>query len=241
MHIPDGLLSPTTYLSASAVAAGAWSWAGRGLWARLEAEAVPRLGVLTALAYGLGLVMLPLPGATSGHLIGVPLLALVFGVRQAFLAYSLVLLLQSLLFGVGGITALPVNSLAIGLLGAITARAVFGALRRMSETLAVLLASWSAVVVAAAALGAILGLQPVIAHNAEGEPLFFPFGWSVVLPAIVLPHLLIGVGEAAVTWAVWCFAKKRGWGLAAHERDSTKKIAPAARAEAEGRPDQIEQ
>jgi len=233
MHIPDGFLSPATYLSAGAVAVGAWSWAGRGLWARLEAEAVPRLGVLTALAYGLGLVMLPLPGATSGHLIGVPLLALVFGVRQAFLAYSLVLLLQSLLFGVGGITALPVNSLAIGLIGAVTVRGIFGALRSVNETLAVLLAAWCGVVVAAVGLGAILGLQPLIAQDAEGKPLFFPFRWPVVLPAIVLPHLLIGIGEAAVTWAVWRFAKKRGWGLAASECDLAEGTVPAVREEAE--------
>jgi len=239
MHIPDGFLSPATYLSVGAVAVGSWSWAGRGLWARLEAEAVPRLGVLTALAYGLGLVMLPLPGATSGHLVGVPLLALVFGVRQAFLAYSLVLLLQSLLFGVGGITALPVNALAIGLLGAFTARGVFGALRRINETLAVLLAAWSSVVISATGLGVILGLQPLIAQDAEGKPLFFPFRWSVVLPAIVLPHLLIGIGEAAVTWAVWCFAKKRGWGLAAHTRSSAKKTGPATKPEAGGEPKPI--
>jgi len=231
MHIPDGFLSPETYLSAGAVAVGAWVWAGRGLWAKLEAETVPRLAVLTALAYGLGLVMLPLPGATSGHLIGVPLLALVFGLRQAFLAYSLVLLLQSLLLGVGGITALPVNALAIGLLGAVTARGIFGALRRVSEAVAVMLAAWCAVVVSAAALGAILGLQPTIAHDAQGQPLFFPFGWAVVLPAIVLPHLLIGVAEAAVTWAVWRFAKKRGWGLAAHKCDSTKETAPTTKVE----------
>jgi len=222
MHIPDGFLSPATYLSTGAVALGAWSWAGRGLWSRLETEAVPRLGVLTALAYGLGLVMLPLPGATSGHLIGVPLLALVFGVRQAFLAYSLVLLLQCLLFGVGGITALPVNALAIGLIGAIAARGVFCLLRRVNETLAVMVAAWSSVVVAAIALGVILGLQPLIAHDAEGKPLFFPFGWSIVLPAIVLPHLLIGIGEAVVTWCVWCFAKKRGWGLATGKNNSPK-------------------
>jgi len=227
MHIPDGFLSPATYLSAGAVAVGAWAWAGRGLGSRLEAEAVPRLAVLTALAYGLGLVMLPLPGATSGHLIGVPLLALVFGVRQAFLAYSLVLLLQSLLFGAGGITALPVNALAIGLLGAITTRGIFSALRRVSEAVAVMLAAWSAVVISAAALGAILGLQPLIAHDAQGRPLFFPFGWAVVLPAIVLPHVLIGAAEAALTWMVWCFAKKRGWGLAAAKR-STKKTTPTA-------------
>jgi len=36
MHIPDGFLSPQTYLPAYAVAAGAWGWAARGLRERLD-------------------------------------------------------------------------------------------------------------------------------------------------------------------------------------------------------------
>src|SRR6218665_971829 len=107
MHIPDGFLSPQTYLPAYALAAGAWWWAARGVATRLDEHTVPQLAALTALSYGLGLVMLPIPGGTSGHLVGVAMLALLFGTRLAFLAYSLVLLLQSLLFGAGGITALP--------------------------------------------------------------------------------------------------------------------------------------
>ena len=121
MHIPDGFLSPQTYLPAYALAAGAWTWAARGLRQRLDETTVPRLAMLTALAYGLGLVMVPLPGGTSGHALGVALLAMAFGVRAAFIAYSLVLLLQALLFGAGGITALPVNALAMGLVGATAA------------------------------------------------------------------------------------------------------------------------
>ena len=65
MHIPDGFLSPQTFLPAYAVAAAAWGWAVRGLRRRLDEATVPRLAALTALAYGLGLVMLPLPGGTS--------------------------------------------------------------------------------------------------------------------------------------------------------------------------------
>jgi len=79
MHIPDGFLSPQTYLPAYAVAAGAWAWAARGLRERLDETTVPRLAMLTALAYGLGLVMVPVPGGTSGHALGVALLALIFG------------------------------------------------------------------------------------------------------------------------------------------------------------------
>jgi len=220
MHIPDGFLSPATYLTSTVVAAVAWGVAGRGLWRHLEAETVPRLAVLAALAYALGLVMLPLPGASSGHLIGVPMLALVFGIRQAFLAYSVVLLLQSLLFGAGGITALPVNALALGLLGASTACGVFALLRRLHETLAVAVAAWCATLLPALALGVVLGLQPLLAQDADGRPLFFPFPWPVVLPAIVLPHLLIGIGEAVVTVMVWRFARRRGWGKAVQQQDN---------------------
>jgi cobalamin biosynthesis protein CbiM len=121
MHIPDGFLSPQTYLPAWGLAAAAWWLAVRGLRHRFDEETIPRLAVLTALAYGLGLVMLPLPGGTSGHALGVAPMALIFGIVPAFLAYSLVLLLQALLFGAGGITALGVNALSMGLAGATAA------------------------------------------------------------------------------------------------------------------------
>jgi cobalt/nickel transport system permease protein len=214
MHIPDGFLSPQTYLPAAALAVGAWAWAinsGGGLRAQLDETLLPRLAMLTALAYGLGLVMLPLPGGTSGHALGVALLALLFGLRLAFLAYSGVLLLQALLFGAGGLTALPVNALAMGLAGAATALGVFRLLRRFNETTAVALAAWCSVVVPGALVALVLGLQPLIAHRPDGTPLFFPFGPEITLPAVLIPHFFIGIGEAALTLLVWRYARMRKW------------------------------
>ncbi len=211
MHIPDGFLSPQTYLPAYAVAAGAWAWAARGLKRQLDETTVPRLAMLTALAYGLGLVMVPLPGGTSGHALGVALLALMFGVRAAFIAYSMVLLLQALLFGAGGITALPVNALAMGLIGAAVAVAAKRLLTRAGDTIAVGVAAWLSVLVPAALVALVLGVQPLIARRADGSPLFFPFGPEITLPALLLPHLLIGIGEAVLTVLVWRFAKSRKW------------------------------
>lgn len=212
MHIPDGFLSPQTYLPAYALAAGAWAWAARGLRQRLDEQLVPRLAAMTALAYGLGLVMVPVPGGTSGHALGVAMLALLFGPRLAFLAYSLVLALQSLLFGAGGITALPVNALAMGLVGAFVAVGAQRALRRANETAAVAVAAWASVFVSAILVALVLGLQPSIAQREDGTPLFFPFGFAIVLPAVLVPHALIGVGEALLTVAVWRFARQRNWG-----------------------------
>jgi cobalt/nickel transport system permease protein len=211
MHIPDGFLSPQTYLPAAALAVGAWAWAGRHLRSRLDETQIPRLALLTALAYGLGLVMLPLPGGTSGHALGVALLALLFGLRLAFLAYSGVLLLQALLFGAGGLTALPVNALAMGLAGSATAILTFKLLRPLNENIAVLAAAWVSVMVSGVLVALALGIQPLIARQPDGTPLFFPFGLAITLPAVLLPHALIGIGEAALTLLVWRYAKTRGW------------------------------
>lgn len=89
-----------------------------------------------------------------------------------------VLLLQSLLFGVGGITAL-----VLGGEGAVVAALVAG----------------------------VLGIQPLLAQRADGMPLFFPFGLEVTLPALLLPHALIGIAEAGLTLMVWRYAKARKW------------------------------
>lgn len=211
MHIPDGFLSPQTYLPAYAVAAGAWAWAARRLRENLDETTVPRLAMLTALAYGLGLVMVPVPGGTSGHMLGVALLALIFGVRLAFLSYSLVLLLQALLFGAGGVTALPINALAMGLAGSAAAVAAKSLLARINETVAVAIAAWLSVVLPGVIVAMALGMQPLIAHQPDGTPLFFPFGLDITLPAVLIPHLAIGVGEAVLTVLIWRYAKTRRW------------------------------
>jgi cobalt/nickel transport system permease protein len=211
MHIPDGFLSPQTYLPAYAAAGLAWAWAARGLRRTLDEDTVPRLAAMTALAYGLGLVMVPIPGGTSGHALGVAMLALLFGVRLGFLAYSLVLALQSLLFGAGGITALAVNALAMGLCGSLVAVTAYRGLRRLNETAAVAVAAWASVVLPGFLVALALGVQPAIAQREDGTPLFFPFGLAVTLPAVLVPHVFIGAGEAVLTVLVWRFAQARKW------------------------------
>ena len=57
----------------------------------------------------------------------------------------------------------------------------------------------------------VLGIQPLIAHQPDGTPLFFPFGIEITLPAVLLPHLVIGIGEAALTVPIWRYARSRKW------------------------------
>jgi cobalt/nickel transport system permease protein len=211
LHIPDGFIAPLTYLPAYVIAAGAWTWAGRDLRRRLDEQTIPRLAVVTALAYTLGLVMVPLPGGTSGHVVGVAMLALLFGVRTAFLAYSLVLLLQALMFGAGGITALPINALAIGLVGGTCALVGFKLLRGWSVAAGVVFGTLLSVLIPALIIALVLGAQPLLAQREDGTPLFFPFGWKLTVPALLLPHFLTAAGEALLTLMVWRYAETRGW------------------------------
>lgn len=216
MHIPDGFISPKFYLPSYAMAAGLWAVAvrrvSRGARA-LRAETVPSLAVLTALAFVLMMIAFPIPGGTTAHASGVALIAVVFGVWTAFLCATLVLGLQCLLFGVGGVTSLAVNALALGLVGGAAAAGTFRALRRVDERVALFAAGWLSVVLPSIVVAIVLGVQPAIAHRADGSPLFFPFGLTVTLPAVVLPHLLVGVGEGILTVLAYRLLRRIG-GLA---------------------------
>ena len=124
---------------------------------------------------------------------------------------SLVLLLQALLFGAGGVTALALNALAMGLVGSAAARYAYGLLRPVHEGFALVAAGWLSVNVSALLMALALGVQPLIAHAEDGQPLFFPFGLSITLPAVMIPHALIGIGEGALTLFMWRLLARRGW------------------------------
>ena len=194
MHIPDGFLSPQITLPAYAVSAPLWAWAARRHFGRAAAESLPVVGSLTALAFVIQTIMIPVPGGTSTHLVGVTLLALLYHPLVAFVCESLVLLVQALFFGAGGITVLGVNALAMGLLGPLAGWLVWKALRRMNEKVAVFAAAYVSMQVATLAVTGALGLQHALSER------YFPMPLAVVLPAMMLPSLTAaGLAEGAYT------------------------------------------
>ncbi|MBA4377081.1 MAG: cobalamin biosynthesis protein CbiM [Gemmatimonas sp.] len=198
MHVPDGFLGPQTYLPAYGVAAAAWTFGLRRLRARLDAATLPRLAVVTATAFVLMMITVPLPGGTTVHVAGIGMLAVLFGVWNAFLSLSLVFLLQALMFGDGGVTALPVNALAMGLVGSLAAVGAHRLLRPVNRDAALFAAGWAGTVASATLMAGVLGLQPLLSRAPDGSPLFFPFGWKTTLPAVVLPHLAVGVADGVL-------------------------------------------
>ncbi|WP_345971798.1 energy-coupling factor ABC transporter permease [Sulfurimonas diazotrophicus] len=206
MHIPDGFLSPATYLPATAVAAGLIILALKRT--ELDADRIAGIAAISAFSFVAMLFAIPMPGGTSVHLGGVGLMAVLFGPWTAFGALSLVLLVQALLFGEGGVTAYGVHVIAIAFAGTLSAYGIYHFLKRVSESIALFAAGWMGLVVPAVIVAAVLGIQPLIAHDAWGKPLFFPFGLEVTLPSIVIPHLIAGVAEGAVTVMMVRFVKR---------------------------------
>lgn len=120
MHVGDGQLSGPVVAAGVAGAVAGLTVAVR----RLDDERIPKIAVLSSLFFAVSLwhVPLPMPGA-SIHLVATGLLGLLLG-RDTFIAVPMVLGLQAVLFGHGGITTLGVNTLAMAVPGPLLARAI---------------------------------------------------------------------------------------------------------------------
>jgi cobalt/nickel transport system permease protein len=210
MHVPDGFVSPQITLPAFGVAAPLWAWAARRHFGRAATESLPVIGALTALAFVIQTIMIPVPGGTSTHLVGVTLLALLYHPLVAFVCESLVLVVQALFFGAGGVTVLGVNALAMGLLGPLAGWLVYHLVRRASERVAVFAAAYVAMQVATIAVAGVLALQHVL------DPRYLPVPPGVMLTAMLFPGLTVaGVAEGLYTvFALSLLRKARLRGVA---------------------------
>ncbi len=203
MHVPDGFLSPVITLPAWGAAAPLWYWSARRSFGASVTERLPVIGALTALAFVVQTLMIPVPGGTSTHVTGAAVIAILFGPATAFTCESLVLLLQAVLLGAGGLTVLGVNALAMGLLGPAVAWLVDRALRRFSGRAAAFAGAYLGLQAATLALAMLLGLQ----HHLS--PAYMPVPLPVTLAAMMIPSLAVtGVVEGLYTVATLALLRK---------------------------------
>jgi cobalt/nickel transport system permease protein len=194
MHIPDGILSLP--VSAGMFAAGA---AGVGVSARkartaFDQRTVPLSGVAGAFVFAAQMINIPVPGGTSGHLLGGALLALVMGVSPAILVMSAVVLMQCLLFQDGGLVALGANLANMAVAGPLTGYAGFKAVKtllpgRTGTVIGASVGGWLSLEVGAVLAGLQIGLSGTL-----------PTPTAVIAMGSV--HAIIGLLEAAVTGVV---------------------------------------
>ncbi len=122
MHIPDGFLSPTVWLTLDAVAIPAAGWVARrasrsGNLEHTDTSRIPLLGIMGAFVFAAQTINFPIGLGTSGHLLGGTLLAAILGPAPAALVLTAVVILQALLFQDGGVLALGANVFNMALAG----------------------------------------------------------------------------------------------------------------------------
>lgn len=194
MHVPDGFLNLPTSAAAGVVAMAGIGLALRGARRELDERTAPLAGLVATFVFAAQLLNFPVAAGTSGHLLGGVLAAVLVGPWTATLCLTVVLLVQAFVFADGGITALGVNVTLMGLVGVWAGWAVFVLARRV-------LPRRLAMVPVATAVGAFASVPAAAAAFAG----LFAVGGAAPIPlgslmtAMVGVHLLIGVGEAAMT------------------------------------------
>jgi cobalt/nickel transport system permease protein len=197
MHIPDGVISGATSAGAGIAAAGGLGVALRQTGRYMSERQVPLAGLVAAFVFAAQMVNFPVISGMSGHLLGGVLAAVLVGPWAGFVVVSLVLIVQSLFFADGGLTALGLNIVNLGFVGTILGYAIYRLFlkalpgRSSSVRLAAGIAAF--VSVPLAALGFVL-------EFAVGGTVDVPLG--EVLVAMVATHVLIGIGEGVITGLV---------------------------------------
>lgn len=194
MHVPDGFIDAPTSAVTAVVAAGALAVGLRGARRELEERTAPLAGLVAAFIFAVQMLNFPVAAGTSGHLLGGALAAILVGPYTGVLCVSVVLLMQGILFADGGLTALGLNITDMAIVTTVVAYAVFRGLlkvlprSRRSVTGAAFVAALLSVPAAAAAftlLYSVGGTTDVAIGKVAG--------------AMIGVHVLIGVGEAAIT------------------------------------------
>ncbi len=201
MHIPDGYISPKVFVPFYLLFVPLLVKGMKKLRNRLDENVLPLLSSLTALSFIIMMFNVPVPGGTSGHALGAALIAILFGPWAGFLSVSLVLLLQALLFGDGGITTYAINALAMGYVASFSGYYTYKLLKnRVSDKVNYFVSGWVSIVLASLVVAVVLGVEPWFARDAQGNPVYFPYGLKVTIPAVVGSTMLFfGMVEGAFT------------------------------------------
>ncbi|MEU8957600.1 energy-coupling factor ABC transporter permease [Streptomyces sp. NPDC048518] len=194
MHVPDGFINVPVSAAAGVVAAGAVAVSLKGARRELDERTAPLAGLVAAFIFAVQMLNFPVAAGTSGHLLGGALAAILVGPFTGVLCVSVVLLMQGVLFADGGLTALGVNISDMAIVTTVVAYLVFRGLvkvlprKRRSITVASFVAALLSVPAAAVAFTVIYALGGTT-----------DVSLGKVATAMVGVHVLIGIGEAAIT------------------------------------------
>lgn len=202
-HIPDGILSTPVLIGGGVIAAGGVALALR----RLDDRLIPRAAILGAVVFAGSLFAVPV-GPSSVHVLLSGLMGLMLGVGT-FATVLVMLLLQALLFGFGGLTTLGVNTMNIALPGVVFALLLGPAIRRATGGWARSLLAGAVGALSVLGTGGLVALSLALSSS----------DYTPVASVLIATYLPLAVAEAFVTAGIVAF-------LARVQPDALRPFAP---------------
>ena len=195
----DGIVNAPTSVLFGVVAATGLAICARRARHELDERTVPLAGLVAAFIFAVQMVNFPILPGVSGHLLGGALAAILVGPYTGALCIGIVLVVQSLLFADGGVSALGSNITNIALIsvaaGYATAIALAVALRRSGSRMTT--RTLGIVGFVAALVGTVCAAMGFVAEYAIGGALQSSLG--SVAAYMFGTHVLIGIGEGVIT------------------------------------------
>jgi len=198
MHMSDGIVNaPTSLLFAvvAIAALGVCAWKARD---ELDERTVPLAGLVAAFVFAVQMVNFPILPGVSGHLLGGALAAILVGPYTGALCVAIVLVVQSLLFADGGVTALGTNITnmsVIGVAAGYTAAVLLYRLARRNGGVPV--PALGVIAFVSAVIGTVCAAMGFVLEYAIGGAATASLG--TVAAYMFGTHVLIGIGEGVIT------------------------------------------
>ena len=194
MHVPDGFMNVTMSAATGVISFGT-------LWAYIRSakdliadKFIALTGMMSALIFVLQMINFPIAAGTSGHLLGGALAVIVLGPRLGLICLSVVVIIQSLLFADGGLSALGVNVLNMAI---VTSATSWFIVKYWLKFIGKNKTSIVSVSVLAGILSVVFSSIAFTIQYAIGGTISIPVG--TVLLAMVTTHFIIGFGEGIIT------------------------------------------
>jgi len=204
MHMSDGIVNAQTSVLFGAIALIGLGFCGWKARTELDERTVPLAGLVAAFIFAVQMVNFPILPGVSGHLLGGALAAILVGPYTGALCIAIVLVVQSLLFADGGVTALGTNIVNMAIIGV---GAGYGLAMAMYSVARYSVARRNADVPTVRIIGLIAFFAGLVGTvcAAMGFVLEYAIGGAVqasigtVAGYMFVTHVLIGIGEGVIT------------------------------------------
>ncbi len=200
MHMSDGIVNAPTSLVFAVIAVAAVGLCAVLSRNELDERTVPLAGLVAAFIFAVQMINFPILPGVSGHLLGGALAAILVGPFTGALCIAIVLVVQSLLFADGGVTALGMNVVNMAVLGVAigyaTAVLLYTMARRRGE---LPVAGLGGIAFVAAWIGTICAAMGFVVEYAIGGAVSVSTSVTAVAGYMLGTHALIGIGEGLIT------------------------------------------